>query len=101
MRANEETGSHIPQAKLAWGFVEKFLLSVRLGGRVFICLGGFWVFLGGVVLFCFVLLYLDREIFFADSLICVSDKRKTLNDPINFTLQVRILDCEFVQTYDV
>lgn len=95
MRANEETGSHIPQAKLAWGFVEKFLLSVRLGGRVFICLGGFWGF-------CFVfLLYLDREIFFADSLICVSDKSKTLNDPINFTLQVRILDCGFVQTYDV
>lgn len=70
------------------------------GGCLFVW-GVFGFFLGGVVLFCFVLLYLDREIFFADSLICVSDKRKTLNDPINFTLQVRILDCEFVQTYDV
>lgn len=64
------------------------------GGCLFV-----WGVFGG---FCFVfLLYLDREIFFADSLICVSDKSKTLNDPINFTLQVRILDCGFVQTYDV
>lgn len=93
MRANEETGYHIPQAKLAWGFVEKFLLSVRLGGRVFICLGLFWLF--------FVCLFLFGQGDFFTNLICVSDNSKTLNDPINFTLQVRILDCGSVQTYDV
>lgn len=61
------------------------------GGCLFV-----WGFFG-----CYFLFYLDREIFFTGSLMRVSDKSKTLNDPINFTLQARILDCGFVQTYDV
>lgn len=64
---------------------------------MFICFGGFVVVVFGFLLLLFCL---DKEIF-PDSLIRVLDKLETLNNPTNFTLQARILDCGFVQTYDV